>query len=65
MKRFFQHLLFGLAIAFTSVSTVSMVGCDNGGLEEVGEDIDEGLEDIGEGIEDAGEEIEDGLKKKN
>lgn len=62
MKRFLQHLLFGLAIAFTSASTVSMVGCDDGGLEEVGEDLDEGIEDVGEGIEDAGEKIEDGIK---
>jgi len=54
--------LFALVMTFT-LGGLTITGCeDKGGMEEVGENVDEAVEDTGEALEDAGEDVEDAVE---
>lgn len=46
-------------MALVGIGVWPLTGCEEGALENTGEEVDEAIEDAGEAIEDAGEEIED------
>lgn len=49
-------ILRPVAVALCAfLGAVSLPACDNGGMEEVGEDLDEAGEDIKEGVDDIGD----------
>lgn len=46
---------FGTAL----VAMFLLTGCDEGPMEDAGEELDQGIEETQEGIEEAGEETEE------
>ncbi len=53
--------------AILLVSLVAMTGCDRdeGGMEEMGENMDEAATDFGNAIEDSCEEMKEGVDAEN
>lgn len=43
---------------FGGAGLIGLVGCDEGGMEEVGEDIDDAVDDAGDALEDAADDLD-------
>ena len=41
-----RSLLFALALAFVLVSSFTLTGCEDGAVEEAGEDIEDAVDDV-------------------
>lgn len=48
-----------MAILISGIALLGVQACDEGPLEEAGENIDEGFEDAGDAIDDAADEVDE------
>lgn len=55
IMKFLSVLILSLGMA------TALTACDDGGAENVGEEIDRGIDDIGDTLDDAGDSIGDKL----
>lgn len=53
-----------LSLMLVAATAFPLYGCESndGGLEELGEDVDRALEDTADGIEDAADDVGDGIE---
>jgi hypothetical protein len=59
MKRNLFHTATILPLVFAA--GLAGVACNDGALEEAGEDADEAIEDTKDAVDDAGDEVEDAV----
>lgn len=52
---------FMLQITLALFGTLFFVACDEGPLEEAGENVDEAFEDVGDAVEDVADDVEDAV----
>ena len=58
-----KRKLFSTALLFPMVFATSLIGvaCNDGPMEEAGENIDDGIDNTKDAFEDVGDDIEDGI----